>query len=246
MKPGNNINYYPRHSGVGNRGEAMGDVKAMLVGLARKVPAVRRRLNERGFKDSGSYWDRRYQTGGNSGEGSYGRLAVFKAEFLNALVEREGVSTVLEFGVGDGAQLELAEYPSYRGLDVSPTAIAQCRERFAGDDTKVFTVHDALTDPLPDRAELTLSLDVIYHLVEDRVFEAYMGHLFDSAERLVVVYASNKDERLPTPHVRHRRFTDWVETNRPAWQMVEHTPNRYPEGSGGSETSFADFYTFTR
>jgi hypothetical protein len=35
------------------------------------------------------------------------------------------------------------------------------------------------------RAELGLSLEVIFHLVEDDVFDVYMRHLFASATRFV-------------------------------------------------------------
>jgi hypothetical protein len=216
-----------------------------LTKALRRIPTLRRAIDRRGFGDSGSYWDRRYLSGGDSGEGSYGRLAEFKAEVINDLVASHGFRTVLEFGVGDGAQLDLAKYPSYVGLDVSPTAIEWCRKRFAGDASKSFGVHDALTDPLPAKADVTLSLDVVYHLVEDAVFEAYMGHLFDAAEKMVIVYASNKDEAQRVPHVRHRWFTGWVQANRPGWRLLERIPNRYPETlADGGEVSFADFYVY--
>ena len=45
-----------------------------------------------------------------------------------------------------------------------------------------------------DRAELALSLDVIYHLVEDTVYESYMGQLFDSATKYVIVYLEQQCE----------------------------------------------------
>jgi hypothetical protein len=40
------------------------------------------------FKNSSYYWDQRYRTGGNSGAGSYGRLAEFKACFMNAFLDQ--------------------------------------------------------------------------------------------------------------------------------------------------------------
>src|SRR5512139_2970605 len=82
------------------------------------------------FSGSKDYWEERYRAGGNSGGGSYGRLAQFKADVLNGFVERHGVESVLELGCGDGHQLELARYPKYIGLDVSVTAIRQCAARF--------------------------------------------------------------------------------------------------------------------
>src|SRR5688500_12615718 len=134
--------------------------------------------------DSPEYWDRRYQSGGTSGAGSYGRLADFKAEVLNSFVARRGVDGVLEFGCGDGNQLSLARYPQYVGFDVSTKAIQICKDRFRDDLTKSFFLYHP--DCFVDNhrlfvTDLSLSLDVIFHLVEDRIYEMYMTHLFASA-----------------------------------------------------------------
>ena len=60
------------------------------------------------FTDSGSYWEQRYVRKRTSGAGSYGRLAVHKAEVLNQFVTDNNIDTVVEFGCGDGNQLTLA------------------------------------------------------------------------------------------------------------------------------------------
>ena len=210
--------------------------------LARAARTVKAR---RVFDNSGSYWESRYQTGGNSGAGSYNRLAEFKAQVLNDFVREHDVQSVLELGCGDGAQLALADYPKYIGSDVSTTVIQMCRTSFANDPAKEFFVSDELP---PDRtADLTLSLDVIYHLVEDDVFDAYMRDLFARAGRFVGVYASNEDRRAPEPHVRHRRFTAWVEQHQPGWTLLSTVPNAYPFDPKDPEgTSFADFYFYEK
>ena len=222
-------------------------VRSRVRRLLRDVPAARR-VRERFFPGSGDYWEKRYAEGGLSGSGSYGRLARFKAELLNGFVAEHGVRSVIELGCGDGNQLSLAEYPSYVGYDVSSTAIRICEDKFRGDSTKRFVLHDATNDPLPsDRADLVLSLDVVYHLVEDPVFEAYMRHLFGLAERFVIVYSSNEDRAASSPHVRHRKFTAWIEREARGWRLREHVPNRYPTSlKDGEETSHADFYVFER
>jgi hypothetical protein len=200
------------------------------------------------FNGSAPYWEQWYAQGGTSGDGSYGRLAEFKAEILNALVAGHGVESVIEWGCGDGNQLSLARYPSYLGLDVSKSAVARCQQRFRGDDTKTFMFYEPASDFLQThqlRADLSLSLDVIYHLVEDAVFETYMASLFDCAERLVVIYSSNEERAVPLRHVRHRRFDTWIAQHRPAWSLLEHIPNRYPQRSAMEpETSHADFFIF--
>ena len=96
-------------------------------------------------------------------------------------------------------------------------------------------------------AECALSLDVIYHLVEDEVFEAYMSHVFDAATRYVVVYSSNKLTGYTAPHVRHRVFTDWVERNAPEWRLERHVPNEHGFAAAQfGETSHAEFYIFSK
>src|SRR5690349_24554192 len=57
------------------------------------------------FRSSPSYWEERYRQGGNSGVGSYGQLARFKAQTINRFVAEQAVTSVVEFGCGDGAQL---------------------------------------------------------------------------------------------------------------------------------------------
>ena len=194
--------------------------------------------------NSAEYWENRYSKGRNSGPGSYNRLAEFKAEVLNAFVESHKVQSVLEFGSGDGAQLALAEYPKYTGVDVSPTIIEQARARYAGDDSKSFVLLGDLTD---ERADLTMSLDVIYHLIEDAVFDAHMRELFERSTRYVVIYASNTDELADSVHVRHRKFSDWVEANRKNFALIKTIPNAYPfDRSDPDNTSFADFYFYER
>lgn len=194
---------------------------------------------------SGSYWENRYRAGGNSGAGSYRRLAEFKAEVLNDFVRANEVRSVLEFGCGDGAQLSLARYPTYIGCDVSPTAVELCRTRFSVDPTKSFLLVDDL--PTTVKSDLTLSLDVVFHLVEDQVFNTYMTRLFDHSDRFVVVYSSNEDRWTADAHVRHRRFTDWVEENRSDWWLASITPNAYPFDPADPEgTSFADFHMYSR
>lgn len=194
---------------------------------------------------SRSYWEQRYRSGGNSGAGSYLRLAEFKAEVLNDFVRANDIRSVLEFGCGDGAQLSLARYPSYIGCDVSLTAVELCRRTFCADPTKSFLVVEDL--PSTVASDLTLSLDVVFHLVEDHVFDSYMRQLFDHADRFVIVYSSNEDRRTADAHVRHRRFTDWVDSNRSAWRLASITPNAYPFDPADPEgTSFADFYVYSR
>jgi SAM-dependent methyltransferase len=195
------------------------------------------------YTNSASFWEDNYAQGLTSGNGSYGELAEGKREFLNELVRARAVRSVIEFGCGDGNQLSLAEYPGYIGLDVSRSAIGMCQRRFAGDPAKSFFLYDGacFTDKAGVfTADLALSLDVIYHLTEDAVFEAYLGHLFAAGQRLVVIYSTNEAVGSTAPHVRHRHFTPWIEANCPQWRLagVTQGPN--------TGLARADFFSYER
>lgn len=166
--------------------------------LSRWLPLLR-------FRGSRQYWADRYRLGGNAGAGSFGEAAHHKAGILNAFVEAHAVASVIEFGCGDGRQLALATYPAYTGLDISADALRQCRAQFAGRADRRFLPMD---DYQGQRADLALSLDVIYHLVEDAVYDDYLQTLFGAAERFVVVYSSDVADGARTmPHVRHRHVS---------------------------------------
>jgi hypothetical protein len=84
-----------------------------------------------------------------------------------------------------------------------------CPKTFAHDKTKSFKQADTYSS---ESADVSISLDVIFHLVEDTVFDLYMCRLFSSAKRFVVIYSSNDAAKYSHNHVKHRKFTDWVVT----------------------------------
>lgn len=197
------------------------------------------------FTDSHSYWIDRYESGRNSGDGSYNELAEFKAKIINEFVAQNNIKTVAEYGCGDGNQLKLAEYPSYIGFDISPKAVSLCRELFKNDITKNFILMEAYNG---ETAELTLSLDVIYHLIEDRAFEEYMLILLNSSERFVIIYSSDTQENSESqaPHVKHRNFSKWIEVRKPEWQLLRYIPNRYPWNQDTKRGSCANFFIYKK
>jgi len=196
---------------------------------------------------SSEFWDRLYHRGGTSGTGSRGRLAEFKAEVVNDVIRRHRISTVVELGCGDGQQLARIAYPGYIGLDTSSRAVELCSQRFASDASKRFELYRPFHDDsvLPG-AELVVSLDVVYHLLEDQVYERYMADLFAAAARLVLVYSSDCAEPSRWDEVRHRPFTGWVARHQPHWRLTERIPQRFPYVEGDPDTSWCDFFVFAR
>jgi spore maturation protein CgeB len=203
--------------------------------------------------DVARYWEQRYASGSNSGSGSYGRLARFKARFLNEFVCEHEITSVIELGCGDGAQLTLAEYPQYTGLDISSTVIEQCRGLFADDASKQFEVYDPATfDPSLYEAELALSLDVVFHLSNDQIYRDYLDHLFAVASRFVIIFSNSDEGGRPgvnesAGYVRFRDVLADVAEWYPQWKLISAKPNRYPFSTlNPSNTSFADFFVFAK
>ncbi len=194
---------------------------------------------------SEEYWMDRYKSGGNSGPGSYDDLARFKADLLNKFVQTENIQSIIEYGCGDGNQLSLSRYPSYIGFDISPEAIRLCREKFRKDNSKTFNL---MKDYSNETAELTISLDVIYHLLEDPIFFQYMHRLFNSSERFVIIYSSNTENQVKgqASHIRHRDISIWIREHQPHWELFKFIPNKYPQTVFGQKGSFADFYIYKK
>jgi SAM-dependent methyltransferase len=198
------------------------------------------------FPGSKKYWEERYKADRNSGSGSYGRLAAFKAEVLNNFVIAKEIPLVIELGSGDGNQLALAAYPHYKGFDVSETAVNLCREKFKKDNSKEFFLLDDSSQENA-QATLVLSLDVLYHLIEDSVFDEYMHRLFNMSSKYVIIYSSNYDDHF-APHVKCRMFTKWIEANNDdKWKLIEVIKNKYPfDAKDPDNTSMADFYIYQK
>ncbi|MDD5507917.1 MAG: class I SAM-dependent methyltransferase [Bacteroidales bacterium] len=201
------------------------------------------------FPGSVNYWEERYAKGGTSGAGSYNRLAEFKAGVINSFILDHHIQTVLELGCGDGNQLLYAHYPKYIGLDVSVYAIRKCISLFKNDFTKSFYLYDSLAFMDNHKlfaCDLTLSLDVIFHLIEDEIFDSYMNHLFDHSNHYVIIYSSNCDTPQ-TFHERDRKFSDWVEKNKKEWILIKMIENAYKNDQRDPmNASKSDFYIYEK
>lgn len=214
-------------------------------GLSGLATRIYRCIKKRpAFSTSEKYWEDRYRMGGNSGPGSYSNLAIFKAEVINNFVSEHGIQSVIDFGCGDGNQLKYLDIDQYLGLDVSKTAIKRCKKKFRDDPSRQFR---QVEDYRSEKAELCLSLDVIFHLIEEPVFVTYMQRLFSASDRFVIIYASNTNvNNEPASHFKHRKFTDWIDQNQKDFELIGFIPNKYPYDGDGENTSVSDFYIFQK
>lgn len=168
------------------------------------------------------YWDRRFSDGVGPGSGSEGEAAVRKADYINAVIERWNVESVVDWGCGNGGQLGMIHADQYLGIDVAPAAIAQAVRLHRLDPRRSFMLWRPGA-PISVHADMALSLDVIFHLVDPDEYRAHIDNLFGSAERLVLVHATNRlNEPDAAPHMQHHIWTTAIPDG---WCIVESPDN---------------------
>lgn len=221
------------------------DFNSMLKKWIKKIPVIgnlavgiKRKIKPFPYETSEKYWVDRYKNGGNSGRGSYNAFAEHKAEVINNFIKKHNIQSVIEFGSGDGNQLEYFNFKNYIGYEISPAAIEICKEKFSHDDSKKFYHNDEYKKT---SSELTMSLDVIYCLTEDEAYNEYMNRLFECSNKYVLIFSSNhSNNKLSRPHMKHRVFTDWIKQNKPEFEQIDFVKNRLAK----AEQYVSDFYFF--
>tara|TARA_B100000683_G_C12343034_1_gene495575 strand:+ start:175 stop:816 length:642 start_codon:yes stop_codon:yes gene_type:complete len=201
------------------------------------------------FFDSARYWIQRYDSGGNSGSGSYGRLAEFKASVFNKLVKEYGIHSVVDLGCGDGNQIGMFDVEEYVGIDISPRVIKSNSKLYAQREKWTFAEYsDELIFNFS--ADMSISIDVIYHLTEKDVFDHHLRSLFHVASKYVLIYGIDSDKspfESEYNHMIFRKFTPIVEANHSEWKLIEIINNPYPYQPNITDekgTSSASFFLF--
>jgi 2-polyprenyl-3-methyl-5-hydroxy-6-metoxy-1,4-benzoquinol methylase len=194
--------------------------------------------------DSKQFWVDRYEVGGNSGAGSTGRLNEFKTLFLNSLIEKFNITSIIDLGCGQGAILQNLRVSKYVGFDVSEKVIVELKESWQNCKNFEFRTTSDVLEP----QELSLSFDVIFHLIEDEIYSEYISSLFSLSKKYVLICSSNTNRDDPeyatAMHVKHRIFTDDVPSN---FQLTEQHDNIFPYLSTSPEdTSWSNFYLYEK
>jgi len=116
------------------------DINARCINLSDEIEHYKKeQIKENGLGiPSGEFWNEHYKNNGNSGTGSYHRLAEFKAEIVNQFITKEKIKSVIEIGCGDGNQLSLIHYNNYTGVDVSEVIVERNKKNYQNDNTKQF------------------------------------------------------------------------------------------------------------
>ena len=172
---------------------------------------------------SKSFWENRYRNNGNSGLGSYGDESKFKSSYINDLIKKESVKTITDLGCGDGNQISLLSgFKKYYGYDFSDTALIKAKNINKGSEYEF--INNISDLPISD---MSMSLDVTYHIIEDNLFDEYLSKLFMLGERYVLIYSMDVDAPQISEHIKSRSFTKWVKENDIKYTLVDVT--QYPK-----------------
>lgn len=175
------------------------------------------------------YWENRHVKRRGQikaeGRGSCGRLLIRKIQMVNQLLADTKAMSVLDLGCGTALVGRELNVKRYIGADVSPTALEGARTRLA--DLEDWELH-VLNEHTPAlHADVAISMDVIYHLLSDTDYTAYLSRMFRSARKEVGVYSTDHDSPA-NDHVRHRNFSRDVAERFPDWVLVSSHPPRWP------------------
>lgn len=187
------------------------------------------------MKDSATYWEQRHaERRGHwraNGPGSRGRLLSYKVALVQALVDETRAHSLLDLGCGDAQLGARVNVDHYLGVDVSPTAAEAARARLGmrgrGGTVEVLTL--AQLPPAIGMVDVAISMDVVFHLLEDEAYHDHLQRLFDVAKRAVGIY-STVTESPVFGHVRHRAVErdvaalSWLD-----WECIHRGPPPWPK-----------------
>jgi hypothetical protein len=220
------------------------NINDQIIVTTQKV-LVENNIDKEGPKSNGNnfnsikYWEERYFNGGNSGNGSYGFLAEYKKDFINQFIIENNIKSLLEYGCGDCNQLSMIKCDDIIGVDVSITAINKC-----GDIMKNSKFIHLENNNFPTiKTDLLLSLDVIYHLIEDNLYEEYIGNIINHGSEYLIIYSADFDnDKDFSKHVKPRNFTK-NQLLLDNYGLIEVIENKY-KSTDHTKGSFSDWYIY--
>ncbi len=175
--------------------------------------------------DVAGYWNERYRKGWSSGVGSEGNNARIKAGIVNRWIAENAIKSVVDWGCGDGTTLSHLEgFDHYTGVDVSEVILRTNAAKFPGLSFVRLDPRNYL------RADMALSMDVLFHQIEDDEFHRHLDQLFSSARKAVVIGSTDDDRGRTAKHVMRRAFTPVVAYRFPQWRL--HKQVEGPTDSG--------------
>ena len=82
-------------------------------------------------------------------------------------------------------------------------------------------------------------MDVIFHLIENKVFKSYIEDIFKMSSMYVIIYSTNFSEKLDCFHQVNRQFTKYIDENVKKWKLIKYYKNALKD-----ENTMSDFYIY--
>lgn len=130
------------------------------------------------------YWESRYSSGGNSGNGSIGALRDWKWNQISKHIGE--VNDVIDMGCGDLEFMKHRHPVRYVGIDISKTIIE--RNESLHPEWKFHNV-----DASGLRANVVFCHDILFHIVDDGVYYAILNNLIQYAYNYISIYSGDRN-----------------------------------------------------
>ena len=189
--------------------------------------------NKSKISSSEEYWKQRYSEyssrlfKGASGNGRLPFRVNYKSKVLNEIIVKYKISSIIDFGCGDGILASKLHIDRYDGLEIDESLVDELSRQFQSKPNYNFSTK--IKSTWPERHDLALSVDVIFHLLEDDVYRSYMFQLFSGKSDYVVIRSSNHEElgMGRNGHIRHRNFSEFVSKNFGQYNLIaKYGPRR--------------------
>lgn len=151
-----------------------------------------------------------------SGTGSRGKLAQFKADFVNKFITENKIESIIDFGCGDLENARLLKVKKYLGIDI----VEHAHPSSVLSDTFETVVSRFDLFESTEKADLSLCMDVLYHILEDEreYLKNTLDKIIESTKKYFIIYAQDSYQSDEILNYRNHLF------NCP-WRQILETKN---------------------
>ena len=97
---------------------------------------------------------------------------------------------------------------------------------------------------LNDSYDLAISCDVLYHLIDLKIWKNYLSNLFSYSNKYIIIYASNDKDY--GSHCLARNFTEYINKKFPTWKLIKKLKTSKFSDSNNKNTSISDFFIYQK
>jgi len=172
---------------------------------------------------SHQYWADRYLHTNFQNSSGNGRLKFrlsYKAKMLNKIFKTYEITKVADFGCGDGLLASKLKITKYYGIEINSEIVDNLKNKFLGKNEFEFSTK--FESQWRNKIDASISVDVIFHLIEEDVYQKYMNELFFADAKYVVIRAYNHKSQGTgrNSHILHREFLNTIKKYFPNYNLV--------------------------